>query len=521
MSATAAAARGAPRGIATNAALNVLGQAAPLAVAFFTIPLLTRALGLPRFGVLTLAWAVLGYFSLFDLGLGRALTKLVADADAAGRESEVPSLVSTGVATMFALGLAGAAVVGALTPWLVRSALDVPAELRPETTVAFALLAASLPLVVAASGLRGVLEARLRFDLVNAVRLPLGVLTFLGPALVLPFSRSLAPITAVLLAGRAVALWAYWRLARRAVPGLGGARAIRYSHLPVLLGFGGWMTVSNVVSPLMVSSDRFLLAALLGLADVAYYTAPYEAITRLWIIPGALASVLFPALSAAYALDPLRARSLYARGVKATFLIVAPVAVAAGAFAPELLHAWLGPEFAARGATALRWLAAGVLVNSVAHVPFALVQGAGRPDITAKLHLVELPLYLAASWWLIATFGIAGAAAAFALRASVDAVALFHQAGRILDARWRGAASASAWLAVAGAVAVALAVAPFAAPARVAVAALLALVTVRVVWRFALTAEDRARVEAHVPRLARRVPEPAEVPSSELGPRTP
>ena len=31
------------------------------------------------FGVLSLVWMFIGYFSLFDLGLGRATTKLVAE----------------------------------------------------------------------------------------------------------------------------------------------------------------------------------------------------------------------------------------------------------------------------------------------------------------------------------------------------------------------------------------------------------------------------------------------------------
>ena len=41
-------------------------------VALATIPALVRRLGTDRFGILTIGWAVLGYFSLFDLGLGRA-----------------------------------------------------------------------------------------------------------------------------------------------------------------------------------------------------------------------------------------------------------------------------------------------------------------------------------------------------------------------------------------------------------------------------------------------------------------
>jgi len=54
--------------LSRNTVLNLVGQCAPLLVAIFAIPLLIRGLGTDRFGVLTLAWVVIGYFSLFDLG---------------------------------------------------------------------------------------------------------------------------------------------------------------------------------------------------------------------------------------------------------------------------------------------------------------------------------------------------------------------------------------------------------------------------------------------------------------------
>ena len=65
------------RTLARNTIFNLIGQIAPMLVAIFTIPVLIRVLGTDRFGVLTLAWLLVGYFSLFDLGIGRALTQLV------------------------------------------------------------------------------------------------------------------------------------------------------------------------------------------------------------------------------------------------------------------------------------------------------------------------------------------------------------------------------------------------------------------------------------------------------------
>ena len=62
-------------------------------VAIVAIPILIEGMGLARFGVLTIAWMVVGYFSLFDFGLGRSLTKLVAEKLGNEQNKEVPSLI--------------------------------------------------------------------------------------------------------------------------------------------------------------------------------------------------------------------------------------------------------------------------------------------------------------------------------------------------------------------------------------------------------------------------------------------
>jgi len=76
--------------LARNTLLNLLGQAVPLLVGVLTIPFIVHGLGTERFGLLSLAWVILGYFTIFDLGLGRATTK-----PAAASCRPVPALPTT------------------------------------------------------------------------------------------------------------------------------------------------------------------------------------------------------------------------------------------------------------------------------------------------------------------------------------------------------------------------------------------------------------------------------------------
>lgn len=412
------------RALARNTVWNLIGLGAPLLVALFAIPVLIKALGTARFGVLTLAWMVVGYFSLFDLGLGRALTKLVAEKLGAGKESEVPALVWTALVLMAGLGIIGIAIAAGLSSWLVHRALKIPAGLQAESLKAFYLLAVSIPIIISTAGLRGVLEAYQRFDLTNSVRIPLGIFTFLGPLAVLPFSKSLFPIVAALVAVRLLAWGAHLLLCLRVVPALHRKIKVQRAMVRPLVRFGGWMTVSNIISPLMVYFDRFLIGAMISMVAVAYYATPYEVLTRLRIISGAVVGVLFPAFSTTLRHDRTRTVWLFGRGINYIFLALFPPCLIIITLAYEGLELWLGVDFAQHSALVVQMLAVGMFVNSLAQIPFALIQGTGRPDITAKLHLVELPFYLAGVWWLTVRYGIEGTAIAWMLRVVVDMAAL-------------------------------------------------------------------------------------------------
>ncbi len=418
--------------LASSAVWSLAAQALPAIVGVVTIPFIVRGLGVERFGVLTLAWMVIGYFSLFDLGLGRAVTKMAAEFLASTKPTNVEGLIWTAWYLMFGLGIGGTVALSILTPWLVTTAVKIPVALQRESLQAFYLLAGAIPIVVLTAGFRGVLEAAQRFRLTSLVKIPMGILTFVAPLLVLRFTPNIAVIVLTLIAVRLLGAIAYALMCHRAVRVQGTPTPFDRTAARTLLRQGAWMTVSNVISPLMMSVDRFFVGAIVSVAAVAYYATPFEAVTKLLIIPSAIAAVFFPAFSTASVIDRERMMDLFRTGLWFLFLSMYPLVFITVAFAPELLRLWLGTAFARQSAGALQWLALGVLMNSLASMPFALLQGMGRSDTTAKIHLVEAPAYLVLMVWLIHRYGITGAAAAWSARTTLDLGLLYWQAAQPL-----------------------------------------------------------------------------------------
>src|SRR5256885_5632725 len=341
--------------LARHSVFNLLGQAIPFLAALFALPLLVRGLGTCRFGVLTLAWVVIGYFSLFDLGLGRAVTQVVAARLSEGHDTQAPPVVWLALGMLLGLGLAGTFVVYGVPPWLVHTVLKIPASLQGETLLSFYVLAAAIPIVVLTAGLVGILYAFHRFGILNAIRAPMGIYTFLGPLAVLPFSHSLVLVTVVLAMGRVLGVGAYCVACSPLMPPLRPGMLAHYADIRPLFRFGAWMSVTNVISPLLVYVDRFVIGASLSVAAVAYYATPYEVVTKLLVVPNAILAVLFPAFAATYRDDRGRMVRLFVRGTKYIALILFPATLLFVAFAHDGLRWWLGDGFARRGAPGLQW----------------------------------------------------------------------------------------------------------------------------------------------------------------------
>lgn len=418
--------------LARSALWNLVGMAAPILVALVAIPLLIDGMGKERFGLLAIIWMGVGYFSLFDLGLGRALTKMVSERLGREETDELGPIIWTAFSLLAALGALGAALLLIFSQPLVAGLLNVPAELRDEGIAAFRVLAVGLPLVIVTAGLVGLLEAHQRFGTITAIRVPLGVLTFAGPLVTLQFTPSIAWATAVLLAGRTIALVSFYSAAARVRVELRSPRILQRAHIRPLLSFGGWLTVSNIVGPLMTYLDRFFIGALLSLSAVAYYVTPYEVLSRLQILPQAIMGVLFPAMAAAHASDPTRLIQLYATSSKVAYWAMVPVTAGAFLLAPEALLLWLGEDFRDAATPVVRWLAAGWTINVLARPASTVLQSTGRPDLVAKAHLTELIPYLSLLAWLTEAYGITGAAVAWTLRVVADTIILNAIAARVL-----------------------------------------------------------------------------------------
>ena len=486
------------RHVVHNVGWSVLGQAVPIVAAVGCIPFLTRALGPERFGLLALSWTFVGYFSIFDLGLGQAMTRSVAQKLAVGEHKTVHVTVWTALSMMFALGTIGFLAAWFSAPVVVHS-LRTSATLRSEALTTLHLLALSIPIVITSVGLRGVLGAHLKFKQANAVGIPVGIWTYVGPLLALPFTHGLVPIVAVLLLGRVVAFALYLMLCLRTVPSI-RKPSFHAALARPLLRFGGWLTLDGIIDPATNFLDRFLIGASISVSAVAFYSVPYQLAAQGWMLASGLSAVLFPTFTHGLATNPGRARLFFRRGAKYLLFAMFPITLAIVAFAQPGLHFWLGPQFASHSASVLQLVAVGVLITSIGSVGGTFIIGTGRPDINAKLGIAKFILHFAPVWWVLTNYGIIGLAALWMACAGLEAtgmivISLALQRVKPRRVVTRALQSAPIWISLA------IAALPIALPLKsaylVAVVAILGVAA----WKTLMSDSERGVVRSRL-RLA-------------------
>jgi O-antigen/teichoic acid export membrane protein len=287
---------------------------------------LLHGLGAERFGILALAWAVMGYFALCDFGLGRATTRQVADARVRDDRAALGAIFWNAMAAHAVLGCIAGAALAAAAPRLAAHALSSSPALIGETRAALLLLALSVPLIVVTVAIRGLLEGLERFDVVAAVNLPHATLVYVMPLVALAISPALPVVIGGILVARVAALALFAAGAWRVCPEIRWPRVPSRAVAWPLFRLGGWLAIGAVVVPAMSSVDRLIIAVAISAAAVSFYAIPYDIVTRLWLLTGAWLGVLFPAFSGLPAARREEARGLLRHGAGVLLVLLAPAA---------------------------------------------------------------------------------------------------------------------------------------------------------------------------------------------------
>lgn len=419
--------------IKKNSIYNLLGGLTPLIITIATLPLYIKHIGEERFGILSIVWLLLGYFGIFDLGLGPATAQRISKLQN-GHTIERNEVFWTALSINSILGIIGATILLPTAHLLFNNYIQTSNNLKDELINSIPWMSFAIPIATTSGILTGCLQGRQRFLALNTTTIISTILFQVSPLIAAIFINSdLNILIAAVVTSRTFVFFILFSQVKKYLPIIGRPKINKSLILP-LLNFGGWLSISSIISPLMTALDRFLIGSIISAKGVTHYTVPYSLASRISIIPSSLSSAILPRLSSANIIDSQR---IFNEAIKILHFSITPIAAAGIIIMPHFLTLWLDKEFSNIATLTGQIILIGAWTNSYALIPFAKLLASGRPDLIAKCHLGELLPYFIALYLGLHYWGIEGAAIAWSARVTIDAILLFNLS-KSSHKLWRG-----------------------------------------------------------------------------------
>jgi O-antigen/teichoic acid export membrane protein len=400
--------------IARNVGYNFAAQVWLLALAVVTTPIVVHELGIEAFGLYSLVLSLVGYFALLDLGFGVATVKFLSEFHGRADARSMQRVISNSVAVYLAVGVLGAAAIAALS--LFAGRLNLSPALTDVARGSLYVASVGFLVTMVLSAFTAIPNALQRMDLTNRRAIGFGTASSAGTVVLLLLGYGLVEVLALTVAVTAVAAGSLYGVSRRLLPSASFRPRCDREMLRVLGRFGALKFANQAATQTVYHLDKFLVAALVSVAAVAYYAVPVLIAQRLAALVGNVSSAFLPAASSLHGEgDERRFEELYFRATKVVATAVLPVASVVFFFSEPILRIWLGEDFAHEASLPLKVLTVGYALNALTTIPAVAADSRNRPQVTTAFSVVSAVANVALSVALIPPFGIVGASFAILL----------------------------------------------------------------------------------------------------------
>lgn len=421
-----------PQRILRNTGWNFFGEIWLLAIAFFATPFIVRTLKPDLYGIYALIFVIIGYFSFLQLGLGTASVKYIAQYAAVDDEKNIRKIFWSCLLSYVFLGLSGTAIIASAAHGLVFRFFKIGPAYSELTAFCIRVGSMGFAISIVTTAVCSMLRAAERFDILSGVSVFFRTLQILAVIFILKLGLSLKEVVVWTVIVQASALFTFSCVTFLLFPFL-KKPVFDGSALLKLLKFGGFVSVSGVVNPVLQNIEKIFLTAAGSLSSLTYYYVPYNLTAKFQIAPSALSGAIFPTFSSFHSSrNDAANRQLHYRSTLYLALFSVFFASFIIFFGQDFLRVWIGGDFADRSAGILTILVLAGFVNSTAWPSLTALQGLGRPYIPAIFHAAELILYVPAAYLLILRWGGMGAAWAWFIRIAVDALLLHMASTKLL-----------------------------------------------------------------------------------------
>lgn len=378
------------RSISSNALYSLLGWAAPVVVNFLTVPYIVRMLGDDSYGVLMLASAVIGYFSLLDINLTAGSIRYVAEYYVKGDSKNVNEVLSLSLLGYSLIGMIGAILIYFSTDLFLLNWLKIPQNLKSVAGTVFHLSAAGFFLNIIQSYLSSIPKAIHRFDISAKIEAGFGVGLMILTVILLYTGYSLLDVVILRLIFAFLNCMTFFAITKKLILYANFFSPISKDVIRKIASFSGYSFMSKIAATIGGNSDRLIIGAFISSAAVTLYTVPALLVSRLMNISVRLSMVMFPIASELGALGK-RAdlERIYISMSRHIFFLNITLTTLLCLFSEQMLQLWMGSAFAQKTYVILILISIGMFLDSLTNLPSLVNDGLSFPQVTGAFAMTR------------------------------------------------------------------------------------------------------------------------------------
>ncbi len=389
-----------------------LGVAVSILSGLLLSPYIIRKIGDEAYGVWSLAFALVDYYWLMDLGFRSATFKYTAHYRAIDRPDKVNEVLNTGL--LYSCFVA--AVTLAASIYASRYA-DLFFRISPPFRPVFALLILMVGMSWSAGSMftliTACVESFQRFDMTSSIWIATITVRTVGCFIVLATGHDLIWMGSVVLASQFLGYALnFWTLRRIAPEIRFSPRLARLATFRQMFRYGIHTFVATIANQSLEQTAPIMIGHFLPTAFVGYYALPRKLLhysVDLVARTGIVTTAHSAEMAAHDDYDAIGRLSVYVN--RYSLALFAPVAIGLAVYGHALLRVWVRPQFADYAAPLLPVLAIGMALGVAAQFNSgSVLYGLGKHQGWAYPLLGEAIVRGIAMWLLIPRYGIMGAA---------------------------------------------------------------------------------------------------------------
>ncbi|RJQ18362.1 MAG: hypothetical protein C4560_07390 [Nitrospiraceae bacterium] len=407
-------------GILRNSIYSLIGWLLPVIVNFLTIPFIVKMLGDDSYGILTLATAVIGYFSLMDINLTQGSMRYIAEYHAKEDNGKVNEVLSLSLLTYSVLGILGAVILYFSVDLFLMDMLKIPQKYQDISRTVFHLSALGFLIGLIHNYLFSIPKSIHRFDIASRIEAGFGVALMCITVVLLYLGFDLLGVVVLRVVMLSLNCIILLMAIKRTMPYARFASSISMDTVRKLLTFSGYSFFSKIAATITANTDRLVIGAVISSAAVTFYTIPFVLVSRLMSVSYRLSLIMFPLASEMGATGKRQElEKIYIVASRHLFFLNITITTILCLFSMQILSIWMGADFAQQTYIILILISLAFFADTLTNLPSLLNDGLTFPKVTGFFAFGRAILGVIALLIGAMFFGLIGVAAAYLISSVV------------------------------------------------------------------------------------------------------